>query len=82
MIKRDIKNKIVIDPWEELNGIEASCRMHALVALVRNQEESSVDFADIRYAMDMLQDLLPTVDQAELYLLPEEKIRVLTDSTK
>lgn len=80
MIKRNKKGHLYIDPWESnFKEVDVVMRMNALIGLVKNQDESLIDYADVRYAMEMLGDLLPTVEQAEVYLMPEERIRILSE---
>lgn len=81
MIRRNAKGKLYIDPWESrFKEEDVVMRMHAMLNLVRNQDESRVDFADVQYAMDIIEDMIPSVEQAQVYLTPDEKIRILSDT--
>jgi len=80
MIKHVKDGKIVIEPTQTMHEHDVVKRMQALIGLVRNQDEELVDYTNVRYAMDVLEDLLPTMAQTKLYLTPEERIRVLSEA--
>ncbi len=74
------------DNGKLVNTLDIACppydlvlRQKAIIGLVRNQDPELMDYQDIRRAMDILEDMLPTDKQTEVYLTPESKIRILSN---